>query len=250
MKELFGALAKAQSEFPEIRKEKTAKAGSFSYKYADIGDIIKAVTETLFTNDLVLTFKSQPHAGFAEVLSAVLAHTPTGQTITSSSCIPTQSDAQDLGSWKTYLKRYCACEVLGIQADEDKDGDLASKGRYQASENKKPFVEKKAPPPSGKPSPIKTAKEEIPTESVELDVDLPKMPMVGKVSIPGYHHGKTIDHLTRADCEHLIKAAEADWKKDKTKCDAEVYKTCVPLIRNRLKSLSGSATDSFSNFTG
>ena len=47
VKALNAAIAKAQGEFPPIPKDKTAKAGSYTYDYADLASILALVRPVL-----------------------------------------------------------------------------------------------------------------------------------------------------------------------------------------------------------
>ena len=124
--ELVSSLIKARSEFPEIPKNKTAKAGSFSYKYADLGDILPAVVPALLRNGLTIiqTIDDQK-------IVTIIAH-KSGSTISSSCPLPmTNLTAQQLGAWVTYLKRYSLCAVLNIHPEDDLDGQGAEAAKPQ-----------------------------------------------------------------------------------------------------------------------
>lgn len=125
--EFIQALIKAKLKFPEIKKSRTAKGKTFSYKYADISDILEAVYRPLAEEGIMLNFKATPDEKTGgETMSAVLTHV-SGHTFSSAGAIPKCHDAQELGSWKTYMRRYLACEVLGIQAEDDDDGAATKK---------------------------------------------------------------------------------------------------------------------------
>jgi hypothetical protein len=121
---LFDALAKAQSEFPVIPKTKTANIGQYSYKYADLSDILAAVKQPMSKNGLAITqgptlFESNL------VLATTIGHS-SGEKVTYFYPIHQFDKAQSEGSEQTYKRRYALCAALGIQGEEDEDGAAAS----------------------------------------------------------------------------------------------------------------------------
>lgn len=129
---LNGALSAAQGEFPTVPKNKTAKVkirqekggGEYSYKYADLADVLKACLPALSRHGLCLR---QPikRIGGAMFLVTELHHA-SGQYCTDDG-IPLHSNLppQEFGSEVTYARRYGACTMIGVAPDEDEDGKLA-----------------------------------------------------------------------------------------------------------------------------
>lgn len=123
---LGAALAEAQSKFPPVLKTKTAKidkkaGGFYTYNYADLGDVLKTVGNTLKDNGLAVTQLPATIDG-KHALATRLLHS-SGEWIEETMLIPiTSSDPQSLGSAITYARRYALCSVLGIAAEEDDDG--------------------------------------------------------------------------------------------------------------------------------
>jgi len=116
MGDLYGALALAQGEFPEIAKNKTGHG----YKYADIADILKAVRPILSRNGLAI-FQSIE----GDKLITTLAH-KSGATLQST--YPLVQDGtgrmnniQRIGAALTYARRYSLTALLGVAADADVD---------------------------------------------------------------------------------------------------------------------------------
>ena len=133
LKELASALALAQGEFPTIAKTKTGKIEGegkrghyeYSYKYADLVDVVKAVQPILAKNGLSVTQPPEFVDG-QEVLTTRLLHS-SGEWMESSMLLHlAKVDAQGQGSAITYARRYAECGVLGIVADEDDDGKTAT----------------------------------------------------------------------------------------------------------------------------
>ncbi len=125
---LASALAKAQPRFGQIRRTKTVKVrtktgGEYTFSYAPLEAVIDAVRVPLAEVGLSLihpveTTETHVHAG------AMLLHS-SGQWIEDMIAVPRPPAMQELGSILTYLKRYCTQGVLGVQADDDDDGNLA-----------------------------------------------------------------------------------------------------------------------------
>lgn len=127
MKALYSALLKAQQSFKPIHKDKTAKAGAYSYKYADLGSVLDAVRDALLANGLLLTQPPSIEAGGVTVVSTVLTHAESGESIAARLIVPQDVKAQELGSWITYARRYTLCGLLCIVAEDDDDGAAATK---------------------------------------------------------------------------------------------------------------------------
>lgn len=118
---LVAALSAAQGAFPPIPKTKTAKTGTYSYTYADLADVLAAVRPVLSANGLALVQRTVREAG-GLILSTELHHVA-GEVLVSE--VDLRQDAgnhQQFGGALTYLRRYEAVTLLGIQADEDTDG--------------------------------------------------------------------------------------------------------------------------------
>lgn len=126
---LAAALVKAQGEFPAIEKRRTAKIGNqYSYKYADLGDVLKGVGPALRKHGLVLVFGGEQN-GAGPVVTATLLHAESGESLTASLPLVPDDDPKQLGSRITYLRRYLAAMLCGVAADEDDDGTAASGSR-------------------------------------------------------------------------------------------------------------------------
>lgn len=119
--QLAVALIAAQSAFPAIKKTRTAKAGTYSYDYADLSDILRVVLPVLGKHGLALTQRYSVLDGLI-LLETMLLHT-SGELL--SSVLPISGPgptAQELGSLMTYMRRYSVTALLGIAAEDDDDG--------------------------------------------------------------------------------------------------------------------------------
>jgi hypothetical protein len=123
--ELAAALSKAQGEFAAIPKTETNPF--FKSKYAGLPDVIGAASKTLAANGLsVSQFITRDELG-SEVLKTYLLHS-SGQYIEHDMSLHLgKLDSQGQGSAVTYARRYSYMSVLGLVADEDDDGNKASR---------------------------------------------------------------------------------------------------------------------------
>ena len=119
--ELFGALAKAQSVMLEAKTD--SNNPFFKSKYADLSSIVRAARKPLGENGLSVTQFIHEKEG-NQFLHTRLGHT-SGQWIDSFIRIqPPKEDIQSLGSYMTYLRRYCYAAIVGVvAAGEDDDGE-------------------------------------------------------------------------------------------------------------------------------
>ncbi len=130
------ALSKAQAVMEAAAKNK--KNPHYNSKYADLASIIEAVRKPLTDNGLAFTQTIQAiEPGL--FLETTLLHT-SGQWVRSQYPL-LQGTAQQTGSSLTYARRYSLSSIAGIAADEDDDGNLATKA------NGRPLPRKAKPLP-------------------------------------------------------------------------------------------------------
>lgn len=139
--ELNAALAKAQAEFPPIKRDKTVNTGSYSYSYAPLDAILEAVRKPLSENGLSLIQLLDGNG-----IRTELRH-EAGGVIGATFPLPhVPEKPQELGSMLTYLRRYGAVAILGIAPEEDDDGSAAQRGsasdgdKRSAAQNRKVFA--------------------------------------------------------------------------------------------------------------
>ncbi len=129
----FDALSKFQSACPVVPKKKKATvtsrregAASFTYKYAPLGDIVKAVAPLLDKFGLSYTIKLK-HENNIQIATCTVHHvaghseaTEFRAPIDTSAVV---NDMQKAASAATFAKRQAFCNGLGVlTADEDDDG--------------------------------------------------------------------------------------------------------------------------------
>lgn len=133
--QLAMALAAAQGEFTEIEKALTATvtskregARSYTYNYADLATVLKAVRPALSKHGLaVLQMPSVRRGGI--VLTTLLTHGQSGEWFAGDLVVALENmDPQAIGSATTYARRYGLTALLGVAAGEaDDDGASAMK---------------------------------------------------------------------------------------------------------------------------
>ena len=123
MGEIATALAKCQAELTNPPKTKTANAGKYTYRYADLAEIIDHVRPVMAKHGLAIV-QMVTVIEERNFLVSRLLHT-SGQYIESVYPLPRQAGSQEMGSAITYARRYSLCALLGIAAEEDDDGEKA-----------------------------------------------------------------------------------------------------------------------------
>ena len=116
---IYEAFVEAQKEFPEIEKDSKADVGKYTYKYASLPAIQRAVFPVLHKHGIAVTQLFQ-----GDSLETRLIHRGdgSGEHMTSiMDCSDTGLNPQDFGKKITYYRRYALCAALGIAPDEDVD---------------------------------------------------------------------------------------------------------------------------------
>lgn len=127
--ELAKALAAVQAELPQIHKTETAQTGSYSYRYADLAAVSRAVLPLLGRHGLAWITRPTVREDGRLVLAYELRHV-SGQSISGEYPLPSPTSApQQLGSAITYARRYCLCSVTGVAPESDDDDAAAASRR-------------------------------------------------------------------------------------------------------------------------
>lgn len=135
---LAEALAKAQGEMKPPKATRTATVvmtagGQYSYKYADLSDVLQSARDALSNNGLAVLQTYE--ASDPLLLVTTLCHS-SGEWMRSILPVRTQKTAtdksgrvyvqemkpQDIGSSMTFMRRYALSALIGIAAEEDDDG--------------------------------------------------------------------------------------------------------------------------------
>jgi len=137
-KTLAEALAAFQAETPTFKKSKTAEVptkagGKYTYKYADLADIIPIVGPLLAKHGLSWSAKIGRADGEL-VLRYILRHV-SGEADSDEMplSVPANCKPQELGSAITYMRRYAMTAQLNIATEEDDDGSAAQKADRTAN---------------------------------------------------------------------------------------------------------------------
>ena len=118
---IYKKIFNLQSEIGGISKD--ANNPFFRSKYFDINSLIKQLHPLLIKYELVLL---QPCVDGA--VKSIISDMD-GNSIESSLQLPTDLDAQKIGSAITYYRRYTLASLLGLQAKDD-DANIASGKDY------------------------------------------------------------------------------------------------------------------------
>lgn len=142
---LPAALAAVQAELPVIAKTETAKVptktgGSYSYSYADLAAISRAVLPLLGRHGLAWVTMPTLNGDHKFVLRYQLQHV-SGASLTGEYPL-SGNTPQEIGSAITYARRYCLCSVTGVAPESD-DDDAAAASHKRVDE-----WEQAAQPPS------------------------------------------------------------------------------------------------------
>lgn len=128
LKELATALCKFQGAVEKIKKTETNPF--FKSKYASLADILDVIRQPLADNGL--SFVQFPKGSYG--LETILMHS-SGEWISESyEMEPTKKDPQGAGSVITYQRRYALGAILGLNIDEDDDGNKASEPRKESTQ--------------------------------------------------------------------------------------------------------------------
>ena len=114
--EIYNKLFKVQQEIGAISKDK--KNSFYKNKYFDINKLIDHVSPILKDHNLLLLQPIRDNKVFSVIIDL------DGGVVESSLELPTDLDAQKIGSAITYYRRYTLQSLLGLQAEDD-DGNSA-----------------------------------------------------------------------------------------------------------------------------
>jgi len=124
LKNLAAALVKFQKDVENVKKD--SKNPFFKSKYASLSNVIDAIREPLSNNELA--FMQFP-SGDGELITVVI-HSSGEYIMASFKMSPTKNDPQALGSAITYARRYGLAAALGLNVQDDDDGNAASDGSH------------------------------------------------------------------------------------------------------------------------
>jgi len=131
MKNLAAALLLFNTKVENIKKD--AENPFFKSNYASLSKILDAIKMPLIESGL--TFMQFPTGNNG--LRTILIHAESGESIEDTyEMRPTKDDPQGRGSTITYQRRYALASILGLNIDDDDDGNEGSK--YSGKSQSKP----------------------------------------------------------------------------------------------------------------
>ncbi len=131
MKALAAALVEFQKNAPIIAKDGTNP--HYGNKYATLAAIMDAVLPKLAANALAVSQHPCELNGFP-ALKTILMH-DSGEILESTMLLAVDKGGpQAQGSALTYARRYAVLAVLGLVADEDDDGEAATREKGGSSQ--------------------------------------------------------------------------------------------------------------------
>ena len=128
-KNIYNKLYQVQKEIGAISKDSTNPF--YKSKYFDINSLIKQVTPILDKHNLLLLQPIKDGAQYSIIIDL------DGGSVESSLSLPTDLDAQKIGSAITYYRRYTLQSLLGLQAKDD-DGNDAIPNKPKETKLKQP----------------------------------------------------------------------------------------------------------------
>lgn len=126
MKNLAVALIKAKDSFSPILKTKLNPF--FKSKYADLEDVLDAITPALSANNLVIVQPTSIREDGRIILQTLLIH-ESGESLESQMLLPDNNDPQKLASSMTLLRRHSIVSLLALACEVDDDGNAAQPGK-------------------------------------------------------------------------------------------------------------------------
>lgn len=143
------ALVAALAELTIVEKGRTAKiptkdGKSYSYDYADIGDVVKMTRPVLASHDLVALTPIHDH-GNGLACTVTILHSSGERLDFGPFPFDGARDAQATGSAVTYFRRYALVAALGMAAGDDDDG-ASAKTSQSASQRQERSQERPTAP--------------------------------------------------------------------------------------------------------
>lgn len=129
---LAAALAAVQAEMPKIGKGNRADAGTYSYSYADLADIVAVVGPVMGKHGLSFSSKPTLNDDGKFVLEYRLRHASDQEDV-GQYPLPSSGTPQQMGSAQSYARRYCLLAVLNLAPDDDDDGKAAAGATHDYS---------------------------------------------------------------------------------------------------------------------
>lgn len=141
------ALSKFQGTVPDIVESKMAtvtmqSGGSYTYNYADLDTIMRAIRPTLKKCGLSVRYDAEISDDGKRIRSTCYVMHRDGHTETTAFVVPVDeamkvNDSQKMGSANSYACRYNLCNALALTTGEDDDGGSLHGDKREEGENKR-----------------------------------------------------------------------------------------------------------------
>lgn len=159
IKNIAAALITFHVKVDKVKKD--ANNPFFKSKYASLSNILEAINTPM--NESGLSFVQFPTG--ENGLSTLLMHADSGEYLQADYTMrPVKDDPQGKGSVITYQRRYALAAILGLNIDEDDDGNTATHGGKtpaDAEENNKPWLNENTAEFNGAVEKMKAGKSSI-----------------------------------------------------------------------------------------
>lgn len=140
IKNIASALCCFQSKMGTISKDKSNPF--FKSKYATLSNILTEIQQPL--SECGISFSQFPDGDNS--LTTIVMHNESGEWMQSTYCMkPVKEDPQALGSAITYARRYALGAILGLNIDEDDDGNAATHASGTQKTDDRPWLNDKTP---------------------------------------------------------------------------------------------------------
>jgi hypothetical protein len=200
---LFEALAKAQAEFQPITKNRQVKVRprkrddgyqppEYTFDYATLDEVQDKTRPALNKYGLSMMQPFFDDDTGHRCLRTILAHSA-GSRIEVDVAMPQTRDIQDTGKAITYIKRYQWAAMLGVNSEEDDDGNAADGNTVAESRDRS-----KAPTGKAAPKPASPPKEPPKAQEDPKPRDTDTKPM-GQAPVNGRER-----ELIKADIKRIM----------------------------------------------
>lgn len=212
---IAAALARAQGKYKPLIKNCEGKvsyqakdgrpAGSYTFRYADLGAVIDATSAALSSEELAQT------AIIGNGLLRVMVIHSSGEWMASDAPISAGGSPQAFGSQITYYRRYMLSPLLGVASEDDDDANGAEGNGFDKTEKtRQPAKASEKPKDAAKDEAAEQAKRKK-EAMAKLEALLVSKGISGKdqlswVSLQVEHNVAKLDDLT-ADEYKTVKAA-------------------------------------------
>ena len=116
--------ARACQNVGQVTKSQTADTGKYTYKYAELGDVLRAVKDALHAEGLSLSQPVQVRDNL-QYVDILITDVETGQYLMfPGTAHALERDPQAMGSALTYGRRYTLTSLFGMEVEDD-DGRAA-----------------------------------------------------------------------------------------------------------------------------